>query len=101
MIDAADVQQALRQGDLVEVHWIDATEESTGDVDAAVAVERVSYGIFWVLKDQDGCPLLVTTTTIDRAKLGQSGYCAYPLGMIRQVKLIRRGRKGKKNGYTS
>ena len=101
MIDAADVQQSLRQGDLIEVHWRDCAEDPVGDVKRASVVERVSFGIFWEVKQQDGFDILVTTTTLDKADTGQSGYCAYPLGMVGDIKLIRRGRKGKKNGSTS
>lgn len=101
MTDVADVQQALKQGDLIEVHWSDVSEDPVGDVKKASVVERISFGIFWEVKEQNGITLLVTTTTLDKADMGQSGYCAYPLGMVREIKLIRRGKRGKKNGHTS
>ena len=99
MVDKADVEQALRQGDLIEVHWLDATEDPAGDVKKAGVVERVSFVIFWEIKEFAGLdngnpiPLLITTTTLDKLDTGQSGYCAYPLGMVQNIKLIRRGRK--------
>ncbi len=101
MLEKADILQALHQGDLVEVHWWDILEDSVGDVKTASVGERVSFGIFWEMKDTCDTPALVTTTTIDKVNTGQSGFCAYPLGAVKDIKLIRRARKGRKHGHSS
>lgn len=99
-MDKADVEQALHRGDLIQVEWSDILEDPAGDVKKAQVGKRTSFALFWEVKDDDsGNPILVTTTTVDELDTGQMGYCAYPLGAVRNIHLIRRGKikKGKKN----
>lgn len=84
----------LKRGDLVEVHWVDITEDPVGDLIKADVFERVSIGYFWEIKRTSHCAsVLVTTTTLD-STIEQSGWCAYPIGCVQDIRIIRKG-KGK------
>lgn len=87
----------LEKGDLVEVHWVDITEDNVGDpADAEVSL-RISIGYFLERKDSRGVPCIVTTTTLDSGiSLTQSGWCIYPEGNIKEINVIRRRKKNAK-----
>ena len=93
------------KGDLVQVDWVDIQEDVTGDPEKATIAYRTSYGIFWSRRpDPEGVEILVTTTTVDRDHSGDAGYCAYPIGCVRSIQVIKKARKGRKvkaNGTTT
>lgn len=101
MVDKADVEQVLRRGDLVQVSWVDILEDPVGDVKQAKVGQRTSFAIFWEIKEMEGLTILVTTTTVDETDTGQMGYCAYPLGVVKDIKLIRRGKKANVRNTTT
>ena len=83
------------RGDVVEIVWVDISEDSTGDPEAAELAKRTSFGLFWGEKDDKGIPTLITTTTIDHDTSGQNGYCIYPRACVTSLKVIKRARKKK------
>ena len=87
------------KGDLVEVHWHDIMEDNTGEPDKASLARRVSIGYFWEEKLDKGIPCVVTTSTVERDEIVNSGYCIYPKSNITKLSVIRRKRRKKeKNG---
>lgn len=82
------------RGDLVEVHWRDIYEDVQGDPAKAVLYKRVSVGFFWEEKLDDGIPVIVTTTTIDKDS-ADSGYVIYPKCCIVEMRVIKRKRRKK------
>jgi hypothetical protein len=80
------------RGDLLEVHWIDIQEDSTGDPNQAYLGARVSYGLFWDRKQDKGVDVLVTTTTIDPEPENQ-GWCCYPVTCVTRLRVVRRARR--------
>jgi hypothetical protein len=83
------------RGDLVEVVWLDITENPVGDPDEAAMSRRVSYGLLWDQRKEGKLEVLVTTTTRDAFGSHQSGWCIYPMGCIESVKILKRARKAK------
>jgi len=81
----------LRRGDLIEVKWLDITEDPVGNPSEARLPTRHSVGYFWGATEST----FTTTMTMDDDVEEQSGYCIYPLGVIVGVKRIRKG-KGKR-----
>lgn len=83
------------KGDLVRVEWVDIFEHVNGDPDDAHLAKRTSFGLFWSFIDDDGVECLVTTTTIDGEDQtpGQNGYCIYPRGCVKELKVIKRARR--------
>lgn len=86
----------MAAGDLIEIHWVDITEDGTGDPARAEMAERISIGFFIEKKESRGIPCIVTSTTKDTDVQAQSGWCIYPEGAIQEIKIIRRGRKNAK-----
>lgn len=82
-------------GDLIEVHWVDIAEDSTGDPSTATLSRRTSYGLYWGHGEDGGIPVIVTTTTLDVDVLGQSGYCIYPVACVVKLLVVRRARRRK------
>lgn len=82
----------LRRGDLIEVQWLDIFEDPVGNPDAGEVATRLSIGYFWGVRQSAGIDAFITTTTIDVVDEGTNGYCCYPLAVIADVKLIKRGR---------
>ncbi len=78
----------LRRGDLIEVQWVDITEDPVGDPDHAFLPTRHSVGYFW----SGTGDTFVTTMTMDEDVADQSGYCIYPLGVVTGIKIVRKGR---------
>lgn len=85
------------KGDLIEVHWLDIYEDVQGDPTKATLYKRISVGFFWEEKEDNGIPVIVTTTTIDKDS-ADSGYVIYPRCCVTQIKVIRRKRRSKKDG---
>ena len=84
-------RKPLARGDLIKVTWRDCTEDAVGNPDSAKCIERVTYGLFW--NQTEGIEgTLVTTTTIDPDGPHQSGWCAYPNGMVVNVTVIKRAK---------
>jgi hypothetical protein len=83
----------LQKGDLLRVEWVDIAEDPSGNPATAQLARRTSYGLFWGLQESFGVNCLVTTTTVDHDVQGQNGYTIYPLGCIRDLKVIKRGRR--------
>lgn len=83
-------RKPLSRGDLIKITWLDCTEESTGNPETGKCIERVSYGLFWAQEPRGGHETLVTTTTIDPDGPHQSGWCAYPIGMVLKTEVIKR-----------
>lgn len=82
------------QGDLIQVEWVDISEDSTGDPSDAELSRRTSFGIFWGERDSFGLPCVVTTTTLDSDNMqGQQGYCIYPKACILKITVVKRTRK--------
>jgi hypothetical protein len=81
----------LKRGDLIEVKWLDITEDPVGNPSEAKLPTRHSVGYFWGATEST----FTTTMTMDDDVEEQSGYCIYPLGVIVGIKRIRKG-KGKK-----
>ena len=79
----------LRRGDLIEVRWLDITEDPVGNPSEAKLPTRHSVGYFWGA--QTGT--FTTTMTMDDDVEDQAGYCIYPLGVIIGIKRIRKTRK--------
>lgn len=87
------------KGDLIEVHWVDIAEDSSGTPNEASLARRVSVAYYWEEKLDKGIPVLVTTTTIEKDEVTNSGYCIYPFACVTQLRVIRRKRRKKeKNG---
>ena len=80
----------MKRGDLVEVHWVDITEDSVGEPKDAKLCVRKSAGYFWGRRSSRGIKCLVTTTTIDPREAEESGWCIYPAACVRDVNVIRR-----------
>lgn len=83
----------LYRGDLIEVTWLDIFEDSIGNPDKAEVAHRVSFGLYWAQITQHDHPILITTTTIDNKDDASSGFCAYPLGVVISLKIIKRAKK--------
>jgi len=83
----------LQRGDLIQVEWLDVVEDSIGNPANAKPAHRTSYALFWERKSVNGSEILVTTTTIDKDVPDQQGWCAYPLGMVLSVRVIKRGKR--------
>ena len=79
----------LKRGDLIEVKWLDITEDPVGNPSEAKLPTRHSVGYFWGATEST----FTTTMTMDDDVDEQSGYCIYPVGVIIGVKRIRKGRK--------
>lgn len=80
----------------MEVRWVDILEEPNGDPSLAKLARRTSYGVYWEEREDDGLPVLVTTTTLDDPALShQQGYCIYPRACIVGLKVVKRSRRGK------
>lgn len=90
-----DTVPVMLRGDLIQVDWVDICEDVTGDPDKAAFSRRTSYGIFWGAISSHGVPGIATTTTLDDEDLKENGYCAYPLGCILGITIIK---KGPRNG---
>lgn len=84
-----------RKGDIIQIDWLDIQEDPVGNTDKAKVARRTSYAVFWEIKDDQGHQVLVTTSTID-PQADQSGWCAYPIGCVVGIKVIKRGRKSGK-----
>jgi len=78
----------LRRGDLIEVKWLDITEDPVGNPSEAKLSTRHSVGYFWGATELT----FTTTMTMDKDVEEQSGYCIYPAGVIVGVKRVRKGR---------
>lgn len=83
------------RGDLVEVHWADICEAIGDHPDKAALAPRTSYGIFWERKVDDGIPVVVTTTTIDKDGPENAGWCCYLEACITKMIVLRKARKQK------
>lgn len=87
------------RGDLIEIHWYDVLEDNVGDPHTASLARRVSIGYFWEEKVDRGVPSLVTTSTVEKSEISNSGYCIYPMSLVSKINVIRRKRRKKeKNG---
>ncbi len=86
----------LNRGDEIKVHWVDVHENPVGDPDYPTIPYRKSLGIFWAYQVLRGVECLVTTTTEDE-ETHDSGFCAYPLGVVVKIEVSKkkRGRKSK------
>lgn len=94
--------EELQRGDLIQVIWMDVVEDPVGDPDAAKLAYRTSYGLFWAWKDSlvGKSRTLVTSNTVDDPHImSQSGWIAYPEGMILSIKLVKKqaAKKRKQN----
>ena len=78
----------LKRGDLIEVKWLDITEDPVGNPSEAKLPTRHSVGYFWGATEST----FTTTMTMDKDVEEQSGYCIYPVGVIIGVKRVRKGR---------
>ena len=85
----------LARGDLIQIEWVDIFEDAGGNPDEAKLYKRISYGLFWTKRQDDGVSVVVTTTTLDEADHSQQGYCIYPEACIRSLKIIKRARRKK------
>lgn len=88
------------RGDLVEVSWTDIFEDSVGNPDSAELAVRISIAYYWGVRESHGIKCLVTTTTMDGKDHSQSGYCIYPEGVVKGVKMVRR-KRGRGRGGAS
>lgn len=79
-------KQPPNRGDLIQITWRDCTEDAVGDPETAKCAKRITYGLFWKQTDDT----LVTTSTVDEDVAHQSGWAAYPLGMVVGIKVIKR-----------
>lgn len=84
------------RGDLVQVDWVDIYEDPAGDPDDAELMRRTSFGMFWDRRDDNGVPVLVTTTTLDPNGSAQQGYCVYPTACVVAIKVVKRKRRQRK-----
>ena len=87
--------QEPQKGDLVEVCWVDISEDPTGDPDKAELCKRVSYALYWNKRQSNGVECVVTTTTRDHEAEAQQGYCIYPAACVLSMKVIKRARRKK------
>lgn len=93
----ARISSDLIRGDLIQVKWMDITEDPVGNPDKPVPSHRHSIGLFWGRGVSGGLPVLVTTTTLEMDEaIDSSGYCAYPEGAIVEVRMIKRKRRPRK-----
>jgi hypothetical protein len=83
------------RGDLCEVRWCDILEHANGDPDKAQLSRRTSYGLFWAEREDDGIPVVVTTSTIDEDDdvAGQQGYVIYPKCCVLRLRVVKRVRR--------
>ena len=86
----------MTRGDLLEITWVDITEDSTGDPNVAALSKRISFGFFWAEVDSLGIPSLITTMTRDEDVEEQAGWCIYPKCCILSIEVIKRKRQRKK-----
>lgn len=84
------------RGDLIQVDWVDIYEDVTGDPDEATLAKRSSFGLYWGSLQKHGVQGIVTTTTLDDDTEKQNGFCAYPLGCIVGITIIKKKRRPKK-----
>jgi 5-methylcytosine-specific restriction endonuclease McrA len=88
----------LTTGDLIQIVWADVLEDPTGPVEEAKVATRTTYGVFCHRKRGMGGapPYLVVSNTLDDPETGnQSGWTAFPEGMLLSVKFVR-GRSNKR-----
>ena len=86
----------MGKGDLLQIDWVDIFENSVGDPRTAKLARRTSFGLLWEVGDDEGVPVIVTTTTIDKDP-GQEGFCIYPLSCVTSVEVVKKARgKGRK-----
>lgn len=86
------------RGDVVSVEWVDIYEDPTGDPAEATLMRRTSYGLFWERREDNGMPVLITTTTLDREDSAQHGYCIYPAACVVKLRIVKRRRRVPKKG---
>jgi hypothetical protein len=86
------------RGDVIRVSWCDIQEDSTGDPDLAHLARRVSYGVFWARRKDQGVDVLVTTTTLDADGSQQQGSCCYPLACVLSMTVVKRARRSRRHG---
>ena len=79
-----------QRGDVVCISWVDIHEDPVGNPEAAKLARRKSVGLFWEEREDDGVPVIVTTTTKDTDGHVQSGYCVYPVGCVTLIRVLRR-----------
>jgi len=84
----------LIRGDLVEVHWVDITEDPVGDPSKAELPLQINIGYFYEKKMSRDMPIIVTTTSV--ISDDQSGYAVYPECIVVRIKMIRKKRRPKK-----
>jgi len=87
----------LERGDLLQIEWLDITEDPVGNPDQPKLAHRHSIGFFWTVGEDAGVRTLVTTTTLESDdEVENSGYCVYPEGTVHRVKIIKRKRRRRK-----
>jgi hypothetical protein len=83
-----------KRGDVVEVIWADITEAPIANPDDVRPMLRKSVGVYWdrwpIMFGKKRLTVVVTTTTVDEQGHEQSGGCAYPVGCIVSLKVLKR-----------
>jgi hypothetical protein len=86
-----------KRGDRIELVWLDISEDSIGDPEAARCIPRVSIAYYWEQKqlDYEGlkADIIVTCNTLDPDGSHQQGWCAYPAGAILGMRVLPQRRK--------
>ena len=90
----------MGKGDLLQIDWVDIFENSVGDPRTAKLARRTSFGLLWEVGEDDGVPVIVTTTTIDKDP-GQEGFCIYPTSCVTEVQVVKKARKPRKASRSS
>ena len=85
----------MGKGDLLQIDWVDIFENSVGDPRTAKLARRTSFGLLWEVGEDEGVPVIVTTTTIDKDP-GQEGFCIYPTSCITEVQVVKKARRNRR-----
>lgn len=86
----------LLPGTLIELVWVDITEDSVGDPRKAQLMVRHTFTLFWNLTDCRGLDCIVTTYTVDKESPEQQGWCITPLAVVEEIAIIRKPKKPRK-----
>jgi hypothetical protein len=81
-----------RRGDLVAVVWRDFTSDPTGTVETASPALCITGGFFYGFRDEEVMgkkrTFLITTITVQVKDDCTTGYDAYPMGEVFDIKVV-------------
>lgn len=85
-------ESKFKRGDHIEIDWLDIYADPTGDPRVAKLSRQNEAGRFWEIREDEGIPVLVTSTSKDEDSK-QEGYTIYPLCTVLKITLVKRARK--------